>query len=50
MEGLVVELKSINSFIKMKLNRIVDREMLASFARERVGRRRGKLRERGQWD
>lgn len=49
MEGLVMELKSINSFIKMKLNRIVDREMLASFARERVGRRRGKIRERGQW-
>jgi Fic family protein len=41
MEGLVVELKSINSFIKMKLNRIVDRETTASTARKRMGWRRG---------
>ncbi len=41
LEGLVVELKSINSFIKMKLNRIVDREMMAASARRRMGCRRG---------
>ena len=41
MEGLVVELKSINSFIKMKLDRIVDREMVASSVRKRTGWRRG---------
>jgi Fic family protein len=35
--GLIVELKSINSFIKMKLNRIVDRETMASSARKRMG-------------
>ena len=28
MEGFVMELRSIGSFIKMKLNRIVDRETL----------------------
>lgn len=32
MEGLVIELKSINSFIRMKLNRIVYRDQLPSAA------------------
>ena len=41
MEGLVVELKSINSFIKMKLDRIVDQEMVTSSARRKMGWRRG---------
>jgi hypothetical protein len=49
MEGLVMELKSINSFIKMKLNRIVDRDMVVSSAAKRTGGRRGRLSERGQW-
>jgi hypothetical protein len=37
MEGLVTELRSIDSFIKMKLKRIVDREMLPP-ARRRKGK------------
>jgi hypothetical protein len=38
MEGLVMELRSIDSFIKMKLDRIVNRDMLPP--RKRRGRRR----------
>jgi fido (protein-threonine AMPylation protein) len=39
MEGFVMELKSVDSFIKMKLNRIVDRELLATAFRGRIGAR-----------
>jgi hypothetical protein len=39
MEGLVMELKSVDSFIKMKLNRIVDRDLLAPAFRRRIGAR-----------
>ena len=38
-EGMVVELQGINSFIKMKLNRSVDKETLASVRKRRSARR-----------
>ncbi|HXN98061.1 MAG TPA: Fic family protein [Candidatus Acidoferrales bacterium] len=38
-EGMVVELQGINSFIKMKLNRSVDKETLASARKRRSARR-----------
>ena len=43
MEGLVMELRSINSFIKMKLNRIVDRDALVQSVGKRRRKRRSKL-------
>jgi Fic family protein len=39
MEGLVMELRSINSFIKMKLSRVVDREALLESHSARRSRR-----------
>jgi Fic family protein len=38
-EGMVIELQGINSFIKMKLNRSVDKETLASARKRRRARR-----------
>jgi Fic family protein len=43
MEGFVMELKSVDSFIKMKLNRIVDRSLAAPALRARVRARRSVL-------
>jgi Fic family protein len=40
MEGMVIELRGINSFIKMKLNRSADRETLATTRKKRRGVRR----------
>lgn len=40
MEGFVTELKSVDCFIKMKLNRIVDRSRFAPALRGRIGARR----------
>jgi hypothetical protein len=40
MEGFVTELKSVDCFIKMKLNRIVDRSLFAPALRRRIGARR----------
>lgn len=45
MEGLVMELRSIGSFIKMKLNRVVDRETLLA-AHSATGPRRLRARAR----
>jgi Fic/DOC family len=39
MEGLVMELKSVDSFIKMKVNRIVDGDLRAPAFRWRIGAR-----------
>jgi Fic/DOC family len=39
MEGFVMELKSVDSFIKMKLNRIADQELFAPAFRGRIGAR-----------
>lgn len=39
MEGFVMELKSVDSFIKMKLNRIAGRDVPASAFRRRIGAR-----------
>jgi Fic family protein len=48
MEGFVMELRSIGSFIKMKLNRIVDREtLLASHSATGPRRLRASLRQGG---
>ena len=49
MEGFVMELRSIGSFIKMKLNRIVDREMLrAAHSATGPRRRRASVRQASQ--
>jgi hypothetical protein len=48
MEGFVMELRSIGSFIKMKLNRIVDREtLLASHSATGPRRLRASVRQGG---
>jgi Fic family protein len=49
MEGFVMELRSIGSFIKMKLNRIVDREtLLAAHSATGARRRRTSARQTSQ--
>jgi Fic family protein len=49
MEGFVMELRSIGSFIKMKLNRIVDREaLLAAHSATGPRRRRTSVRQASQ--
>ena len=47
MEGFVMELRSISSFMKMKLSRVVDRDMLLrSHSGSSRGRRRARLGQR----
>ena len=48
MEGFVMELRSIGSFIKMKLNRVVDRETLLA-AHSKAGPRKLRASERPAW-
>jgi Fic family protein len=42
-EGFVLELKSVDTFIKMKLNRVRDSELSASALRQRIRARRRRL-------
>jgi hypothetical protein len=46
MQGFVMELRSIDSFVKMKLNRIVDRETLIAAAHGKRSRRFGQMTHR----
>jgi hypothetical protein len=46
MQGFVMELRSIDSFVKMKLNRIVDRETLIAAAHRKRSRRFGQMTHR----